>query len=191
MNQELEHLISDSLHNIYMQVLLTHHNTPPSASMAYIAGVCCDVKPAAFGDFSEADLVHFSPQNFRHNLKNLGICVEFENTDYDNQQGLRWYISKDPAKIARLKELESRRSFDDDTVRETGLLLGYPQTATEYFIKRLHMENPPDADLNLDTGYHLDGYIHDPAHLKEECAAYESPIAEYLKQYCPEVPIFN
>lgn len=158
------------------------------SAMAAIAGVFADVKPAAFCNVRALENNYFDPDQFRANLKSLGIYSYFQpeghSDTYDADLGT-WYLSKDPQNLKLLQDIREDYSGGDDRERALGKLLGYPETATEYFIKRSHSEAPFSPPPQTD--YVITNYIHDPAHLQAECDAYERPITEALQKYCPQV----
>ena len=65
---------------------------------------------------------------------------------------------------------------------EIGHLLGYPATATEYFITELDTDN--EERKQLMERYRF--YVHSPKHHEEEYQSYDHKIFQAVQDYAPK-----
>ena len=150
-------------------------------------GVVADIKPAAL---LEGD--HATVEALAHIEGIYSVAL-----DYPDATGK--VISKDPDLAKHLQSLlvDSRILCDegyipDDQHREIGRILGYPRTATDYFIerakhRRTHRRYPNEAWLEAVPLFHrhIAGFIFSPNHYPEEIEEYSAKLAEALRAYAP------
>lgn len=107
------------------------------------------------------------------------------------------YVSRDKVLAHRLAELHKQvwgsNAIYPDENREIGRLLGYPETATEYFIERLKTlgsNNPLPAVNPDDTGDTVSSYFQNlilsPDNYKEELAEYCEPLEAAVREFAPK-----
>lgn len=156
--------------------------------MSGIVGVYADVKPVAFEEVFD-DLVEESDARMvQESLRRLGIATEVEVDRDADENGIKrqtWYFAKQPELITEFREVNRpkfglRGEEKDATERKVGKLLGYPETATEYFIRRSHSDDPYSEEPGSEH------YIHSPEHAAEEYEQYEKPLYAAMAEYCPE-----
>ncbi len=154
-----------------------------AAGLMDIAGVIAGIKPVV--------LMHTSEVSIKE-VKTLGFhCVVVNETGS--------YIASND----RTRAIEAARIFTQGltksgnrtvaTERKIGKLLGYPATATEYFLKRwktLDTKDELPVVIPRSTLGTVDDFfvqlILSPEHYKEELAAYVMPLKEATRQYLPK-----
>lgn len=106
------------------------------------------------------------------------------------------YVSRDGETVRRLAELHKKvwgknATYPDES-REIGRLLGYPETATEYFIKRLKTldsDSPLPAFIPEETKDTVSSYFQNlvlsPDNYKEELASYCEPLEAAVREFAP------
>ena len=93
-------------------------------------------------------------------------------------------FGKDRVSVDGAKDLFDKSTAErqiGSKTRELGKMLGYPESATDYFIKRGMAKI---AGLPLEAGMGP-FYIHSPDKYEEECMQYELPLLAHLEKYCP------
>lgn len=154
--------------------------------MIDIVGVIAGLKPAAFIGGNDA----VSTQVIEY-IERLGL----KHVSWPEKRLL--YISFDQQHVERLAALHrvvwgKNATFPDEN-REIGTLLGYPRTATEYFLKRL---------TSLSTGTPLPQYMPEgiegtvrdnfyqlvlsPDNYQEEVRAYCEPLEATVREFAPK-----
>lgn len=156
--------------------------------MAEIVGVATGVKQVAMDMFLPTELIKADLEEFRRLLHALGIRVVFERRALGGNDpmnfGEYYYLAKthDEALIAQTL---FHRLWNGDRLTdwEIANLLGYPQTAIEYFLKR-NPENDTEVDKARMERNRF--YVHSPEHEDEEFKSYEAKIYETIRLFCPE-----
>lgn len=168
-------------------------------------GVYADIKPLAIDHIildpdTFADESHqrtSALEEIQKNLSSLGIT--FTYAEHPAPKGhpatVSWYASKDPQLIQEFQNIQNQYrnaspAERDAITRRQGQLLGYPPTATEYFIAHSHArEKDPDLPLidgGIGSKFSRCEYVHSPEHAEEEYVSYEKPLYAALRQYLPE-----
>lgn len=162
-------------------------------------GVMIGVKPVASEYFTAEE---FSELDFEHliNLLNqVGLKPLFFKRDYVYMGKLTWiedvYVSRDIKTILNLREYSEklRHSMDDigqifnqalweESSREIGKLLGYPDTAIDYFISNQDINDEERQKLVERNRF----YVHSPEHEEQEYQAYDRKIYQALSDYAPK-----
>ncbi len=107
------------------------------------------------------------------------------------------YVSKDRVLAHRLAELHKKvwgsNALYPSENREIGKLLGYPETATEYFIKRLKTldsGNPLSVFIPKETENTASAYFQNlilsPDNYKKELAEYCEPLEAAVREFAPK-----
>lgn len=170
--------------------------------LSCIVGVLIDIKPACIIDFTEYDTEKMPLKTFEKFLKKLGLEFIYEKTnlkkDFEVSFTHTYFISK-KNEVARMlvdaeRELYDHFSTDEPNApvikmihRKIGRLLGYPETATDWFLIRLEKMDLNEIDedeINKDLQkYHH--YIHSRMNGDEEFEEYDKPIHEAMEKYTP------
>ncbi|HEX8390668.1 MAG TPA: hypothetical protein VF597_04565 [Candidatus Saccharimonadales bacterium] len=154
---------------------------------AFVVGVLSGVKPSTIiyrdrlGDVSDQgrfddtleklDLSHVTYMSFGHEIN---------------------IISRHPEIADALVQALDIRAVDSDVAhRRIGQLLGYPETATDYFIERLSTldttdELPRVDKTDLGELEHFSQLILSPEHYEDEIAAYVRPLADSVHVLAPK-----
>ena len=148
-----------------------------------IMGVMIDVKSCGEASINQID--ELSQKSFEDHLTDLGLTFDKELQTYDGLGSTMNYIfGKKPEDVKKTRELVEASKAEGQTgdkTRELGKMFGFPESATEYFIARGERFKRGEK-LEKPNGRF---YIHDPENLDAELAAYETPILDSLKKYCP------
>lgn len=153
-----------------------------------IIGVIIDVKPAAQCDWPLSSADAKSMWLLKQKLEALKLFVLFGENEGDRKV---FYVAKSQKRAATL-----RCTFDDlhncgataENQTEIGKLLGYPDTAIQYYI-RLHPEKGI-SDNHRALIERNRFYAHSVSHENEEFTVYEQPIYSYLRRHCPRTANF-
>jgi len=168
--------------------LFRYSDNPNAAAetVAQIIGAFIGVKTAMEGDFSPAYSNAKTLWRFTRILSELKLEVIFESAQ-NSAGGKVFYIAKSHKKCAELqaafRELWCKGPSAEVHAR-IGELLGYPDSAVQYFI-RAHTENGI-SDNHMERGSRNRFYAHSAAHEDEEFEAYEAPIYRQLTRHCPK-----
>ncbi len=170
--------------------------------LSCIVGVLIDVKPACVIDFSKFDFEEKKRKDFEKYLRELDLVFYYEKTELGNETEFTfthtYYISKDDDTLNMLvdtqHELYDHFNTDEPNSpiikiihKKIGRLLGYPETATDWFLIRQEkmdlgeMEND-DVYKDLQNYYH---FIHSRNNSEEEFEEYDKPIHEAMEKYTP------
>lgn len=159
-----------------------------------LVGVTEDIKPAGI-------LSMYTPKNFteRSNertesiLNSLGLKFSKDITDdptyapagYDL---VSYYVAKTDELVTETIKAE-HQSWDDhqmgDGTRKLGKLLGFPETAIEYYIKR-NQENAKTGASPQKLYPNEYFYAHSPENVQTEFQQYEAKIMPAMQKYCPK-----
>ena len=170
--------------------------------LSCIMGVVIDVKPTCVIDFSKYDFEEKDRKEFEKFLDDLGLVFHYEKTDLGNETEFTfthtYFISKSEDTLNMLidaeQELYDHFSTDEPNSpvikiihRKIGRLLGYPETATDWFLIRqekmdLNEMDEDDIYKDLQNYYH---YIHSRNNAEEEFEEYDKPIHEAMEKYTP------
>jgi hypothetical protein len=147
-----------------------------------IVGVLADVKPAS--------VVSYNPE-----LLDVLWKLDLSTCPFGYEPGLveRMTVSKDQHLAEELADLFVNNYDGEDRNREIGTLLGYPASATEYFVKRrLTLEK--DSELPMVIPADLTGTVRkefcqfnlSPENWREEVEKYAVPLEEAVRNLTPE-----
>ena len=168
--------------------------------LSCIVGVLIDVKPACMIDFTEFDTKEMDLKKFEDFLHRLGLEFIYDKTDlgenFEIQFTHTYFISKKLETAQMLvdaeQELYDHFSTDEPNApiikiihRKIGRLLGYPETATDWFLVRSEkMDESELADdeiyRDLQNFYH---FIHSRNNSDEEFLEYDQPIHAAMEKY--------
>ena len=169
-------------------------------AMADIIGVMIGVKPAAIiGRIITKETVKTDPINLIEHLNRANLKALLFMHNFFSMGEMIWnediYISRDLETAAKLRQLfeQLRDSMDDagqifdrktweESSREIGHLLGYPDTAVDYFIAEQDVDNEERKQLMKRYQF----YVHSPKHHEEEHRAYDQKIFQALEEYAPK-----
>lgn len=101
-----------------------------------------------------------------------------------DREAVIYCISKTESLAQLTKELIDKSQEEEQTgeaTRELGHILGFPETATEYYIK-IQKDKVPYVHTPNQRYW---GYIHSPEHEEEEYQQYEARINPLFDEYCP------
>lgn len=170
--------------------------------LSNIVGVLIDIKPACMIDFTERDTENMDLKIFESFLKSLKLEYTYEktelNTDFDIKFTHTYYISKEKRVVSMLQEAEQELydHFDTDEPnapiikvihRKIGRLLGYPETATDWFLVRqekINLDELGDDEIHKDLQKYFH-FIHSRTNGEEEFEEYDKPIHEAMEKYTP------
>ena len=170
--------------------------------LSCIMGVLIDVKPSCMIDFTKFDTENMNLKDFEKYLKELGLVFHYEktdlNTDFEPSFTHTYFISKNQETVDMLidaeQELYDHFSTDEPNSpiikiihRKIGRLLGYPETATDWFLirqEKMELKDMEDDDIykDLQDFYH---FIHSRNNSEEEFEEYDKPIHEAMEKYTP------
>lgn len=168
--------------------LFRYSDSPNAAAetVAQIVGVFIGIKPAMEGDFSPVYSDAKILWRFTKILEELKLAVFFDSSQ-NSAGGKVFFIARSHKKAAELqdafRELWCKGPSAENHTR-IGVLLGYPDSAIQYFI-RAHTENGI-SDNHMERGSRNRFYAHSAAHEDEEFEAYEAPIYRQLAKHCPK-----
>ena len=170
--------------------------------LSCIVGVLVDVKPACMIDFNNKDAETMDLKVFEKFLTNLGLKFLYEKTDLNADFEVKfthtYFISKEKSTARMLLEAEHELYdhflTDEPNApiikiihRKIGRLLGYPETATDWFLVRAEKMDLEEIDENeyfkdLQKYHH---FIHSRTCGEEEFEIYDKPIHEAMEKYTP------
>ncbi len=161
-------------------------------NMAEIIGVAINLKAVAMDLFTPEELQKIDLREFRQLLHQLGIHVIFERRalggSNPNNVAQYYFLSSTHENAVAAQSLFHKIwSGEWQFNRDIGALLGYPQTAVDYFLSR-NEENdtPEDKDRIARNRF----YVHSPEHENEEFSAYEQKIYAVMLACCPKTTKF-
>lgn len=146
-----------------------------------VLGVVGGVKPMAllFGRTDMQPLLH-----------DMGLVTHLETPKRpESGRPPTVFAAKDPQVIEEYKALAELKDADE-THRQLGRLLGYPETATDYFLRR-SATLYTDDELPMIVPEWLQGTVHgqlhqfvlSPEHYEKEIATYIDPLHDAVKEY--------
>ncbi len=156
-------------------------------NMAEIIGVAIGVKTVAMDLFLPSQLEKIDLREFRQMLHGLGVHVVFERRALGGNDPMNfaqyYYLGLSHENAVAAQGLFHKIwNGEWEMNREIGGLLGYPQTAVDYFLDRDEKE---DSELDKARNARNRFYIHSPEHENEEFEAYEAKIYQVLLANCP------
>lgn len=171
--------------------------------LSNLVGVLIDIKPACIIDFRKNDFLKFDSKKFEDYLKKLGLVFKAEETLVEVKGGEdfkvnTYFISKKQETLNMIVDAEHELYdlFDENEPnapvikmehRKIGRLLGYPETAIEYFLVRC--EKMDLGEISMEEAmkdvnkYHH--FIHSRTNGEEEYEEYDRPIHEAMEKYLP------
>lgn len=155
-----------------------------------LLGVYLDIKPAAMGDWAIDSADEKSIRLLKKKLLALGIYV-VDGGIRSGNDFFEFYASKSVKRAEELRNLfeESfNKGRDSELNTKLGKMLGYPDTAIQYYI-RLHPENGVSKN-HLAMINRNRFYAHSLAHEDDEFLAYEYPLYKYIEKHCPRTAKF-
>lgn len=170
--------------------------------LSCIMGVIIDVKPACMIDFTKQDAEKMDLKVFESFLKSLKLEFIYEKTDLNPEIEPKfthtYYISKEKRIATMLQEAEQELydhfNIDEPNApiikvihRKIGRLLGYPETATDWFLVRtekISLEEIDNEEMYKDLQKYFH-FIHSRVNDEEEFAEYDRPIHEAMEKYTP------
>ncbi len=170
---------------IYKKLGITYSSADLVANSV---GVFIGVKPAMQGDWplelADSKTLWLLKQKFEA----LRLFVVFDRAECNNRI---FFVAKSHKKAEELRsafsELADKGPSADINTR-IGKLLGYPDTAIQYYI-RLHPENGL-SDNHRALSERNRFYAHSVAHENDEFLTYETPIYRQLQKYCTRTANF-
>jgi hypothetical protein len=187
---------------IKLEEYLFKHKVKPSVAASMVAGiigVIIGVKPATTSFFDADEFVKLDPDDCKEVFKQAGLKALFFRHECIEGCKMTWiedvYIARDVKTAEKLHQafMKLHSTIDDmgqtcnqrnweEASREIGHLLGYPETAVEYFIANQDIED--EERERLMERYQF--YIHSPMHHEEEYQAYDHKIYHALQEYAPK-----
>lgn len=181
--------------------IFEHHTKAELAAsaMADFMGVIIGVKPAAVTDFEIEKIANVNPEEIIELFGRVGLKALFFTHEYINMGrptlNEEIYVSHDFETATKLREAfqKMRSSIDDlgqtfdektweESSREIGRLLGYPDTAIKYFIAEQDIDNAERQSLMAKYRF----YAHSPKHHEQEYQNYDRKIYQALQDYAPK-----
>ena len=156
-------------------------------NMAEIIGVAIGVKTVAMDLFTPAELERVDLRDFRKMLHGLGVHVVFERRALGGNDPMNfaqyYYLGRSHENAVAAQSLFHKIwNGEWEMNREIGGLLGYPQTAVDYFLDR---DETQDTEADKARIARNRFYIHSPEHENEEFASYEAKIYQVIFANCP------
>ena len=171
-----------------------------ASMMTGIIGVIIGLKPAMIGNFTTEEFSTLPYDQFQEMLDSLYLKPLFFHQSISGKTGISWieniFISKDL--ITALKTHEAFENLwgtmDDvgrifapemwnESSRQIGELLGYPKTATEYYIKNIEIEDSEEDTKRMARNRY---YIHSPKHEKQEFEDYDLKLNQAIAELAPK-----
>jgi hypothetical protein len=172
-----------------------------SGSGAYdvgdIIGVLIGVKPATVNYLFAFMMSGYKRAKLAKMIRKLGLEVEFENFTDMRSSGevekfnkyVRYYVSDSKKTLFTLRSMFkalTEQEQSKDLNEKIGLMLGYPETAIDYYL--YHRNESAEDEARDARGYVLASYyVHSLENVDAEFEAYEKPIFEVMSKYCPKV----
>lgn len=170
--------------------------------LSCIMGVIIDIKPSCIIDFNLDDAKNMNMKKFEKFLKDLGLKFYYEKTDLGEESFIRfthtYFISKTAETLDLIVDAERELydHFDENEPnspvikiihRKIGRLLGYPGTATDWFLIRTEKMDLDEMDKDeymkdLQKYHH---FIHSRTNGEEEFEEYDKPIHAAMEKYTP------
>jgi hypothetical protein len=161
-----------------------------ASAMSSIIGVIIGLKPSCCCIFSEENLCRFDLMRFIKLLEKLDLKLAFERKLLESEYYLDLYISKSSKKAERLKELFSdlsKYAYGEGDRKEInaeiGKLLGYPQTAIDYYVR--HTESGTLSESHKERIKKYFYYAHSDKHQDEEFKKYDERLNRAIEKYSP------
>lgn len=177
---ERQHEAMDNLDKLSCRSLWRSHQ------MIDICGLVSGVKPAALVKHDNQALDLMSELGLHMQSMNPGVTLAVSRSkDLSNELANVFDAS-------RIKHQPGGASYGH---RLTGRMLGYPETATEYFLKRLPTIFLPldkqlpmikPAELEGTVRSHFHQFVLSPDYWREEVNNYVVPLEDATRQYAPQ-----
>lgn len=155
-------------------------------NMAEIIGVAIGVKTVAMDLFTPEELEKIDLREFRRMLHGLGVHVVFERRALGGKDPMNFaqyfFLGQSHENAVAAQSLFHKIwNGEWEMNGEIGELLGYPQSAVDYFLERNEAE---DTELDKARNKRNRFYIHSPERENEEFAAYEARIYQVIYANC-------
>lgn len=178
------------------------HKAKPGVAASIVAGivgVMIGVKPATVFSFDANEFAELDPDDCKEAFSQAGLVALFFRHEYVERNKITWiedvYVACDTETADKLHQafIKLHSVIDDmgqiynqkgweEASRDIGRLLGYPETAIEYFIAN---QDPEDEERKrLMARYQF--YIHSPEHHEEEYQAYDAKIFQAIRDFAPK-----
>lgn len=168
-------------------------------TIADIIGVLIDIKPAMIGGFTASEYEKIDTDKFVRLLDTLNLKVLLFNHPYmlsnkmereeifcisksiDLSKQLHdaftdlWATMDDYGKVFAMENWE-------DATKRIGELLGYPDTAIDYFIKEKNLNDEKRIACMRRNRY----YVHNPMFEEREFEAYDRKLNQAISEYAPK-----
>ena len=178
------------------------HKIKPGVAASIVAGitgVMIGVKPATVFLFNADEFTELDPDDCKEAFNQAGLKALFFKHEYYERGKITWiedvYVAHDVETADKLHQAFAKlhNTIDDigqtynqkgweEASRDIGRLLGYPETAIEYFIAS---QDPEDEERKQLMGRYQ-FYVHSPKHHEEEYQAYDRKIYQALQEYAPK-----
>ena len=178
------------------------HKAKPGVAASIVAGivgVMIGVKPATVFSFDANEFAELDPDDCKEAFSQAGLVALFFRHEYVERNKITWiedvYVACDTETADRLHQafIKLHSVIDDmgqtsnqktweGASRDIGYLLGYPETAIDYFI--VSQDTEDEDRKQLMERYQF--YIHSPKHHEEEYQTYDRKIYQALQEYAPE-----
>lgn len=181
--------------------IFNHKKNPDIAAhmMADYLGVMIGVKPAATNIFEAEEFIEIDPGECIEVFDRVGLKALFFREDYIDMGKSTWfesvYVSRDIETANKLRRAFEKLHDSIDGIGQTcnqkeweessieiGHLLGYPDTAVEYFITERDVEDEQRQQIMS----HYQFYIHSPKHHEQEYQAYDAKIYQAIRDFAPK-----
>ena len=166
--------------------------------IAGVIGVMIGVKPATVFLFNADEFAELDPDDCKEAFGQAGLKALFFKHEYYERGRITWivdvYVAHDVETADKLHQAFAKlhNTIDDmgqvynqkgweEASRDIGRLLGYPETAIEYFIASQNLED--EERKQLMERYQF--YIHSSKHHEEEYQTYDRKIYQALQEYAP------
>ena len=166
---------------------------------ADIIGVLVGLKPAMVGYFDFDEYHNFPVEEFIELLEKINLKVLFFKRSRIGLNDSKWeeqiYISSSFELAVKTHNAfeELWNTMDDhgqifdfqkwtNATREIGRLLGYPETATEYFISHRNTNDENRRKILARNRY----YLHSPEHEEEEYQSYDFKLNQAVAELAPK-----
>lgn len=170
-----------------------------TSMMSDFIGVMIGVKTVASECFTAEEFSGLDSERLIDLLNQVGLKSLFFRRNYVYKGKLTWiediYVSRSIQSILDLrKQFEKlHQSMDDmgqifnqalweESSRRIGKMLGYPDTAIEYFIANQDVDDEKRQKLIKRNRF----YVHSPEHEEQEYQFYDRKIYQALSDYAPQ-----
>jgi hypothetical protein len=158
--------------------------------IASIVGVVIGVKSAMLGTFNESDNVNqHELWLFTQKLNRMDLHVIFYRRRCEMKSYMVYFVARSNKKARELHDafLELWNKETQESNRRIGELLGYPETAINYYLRMKDEHSDGHfSERHMKSMERNRFYAHSATHEDEEFQAYEVPIYKALQKHCPK-----